>query len=72
MPKQRLKSNAKNGQSVKARADESTGKRKKELDKISKTDKANYKKAPKRIKQKIKKYYSEKTTSREDNKGRYI
>ncbi len=74
MAKQRLKSNSKYGQKVKARANESTGKRKKELDKIAKVDHDNYEKAPKKIKQKIKKYYSTKETTRkrEKNKGKYI
>ena len=72
--KQRLKSTSKGGQSVKSRANESKGKRKKELTKIEKTDKANYQKAPKRIKKKIKAEYTKgkKKTTRENNKGKYI
>ena len=45
-PARRLKSTSKGGQSLKSRANESKGKRKKELDKLSKVDKANYKNAP--------------------------
>ena len=70
----RLKSTSKGGQSLKSRANESKGSRKKELDKLSKVDKANYKKAPAKVKAKIKKDYktgSKKKTAVK-NKGKYI
>ncbi len=72
--KTRLKSSSKGGQSVKARANESKGKRKKELDKISATDIANFKKAPPEIQRKIKEAYERerKKKTKEKNKGRYI
>jgi len=73
MPR-RLKSNSKDGQSLKSRADESKGKRKKELDKLSKVDKANYKKAPEYIQQEIKSSYKKnrKTKRKVKNSGEYI
>jgi len=70
----RLKSTSKGGQSVKSRANESKGKRKKELTKIEKVDKANYKKAPAKVKKKIKAEYAagKKKKTRTKNKGKYI
>lgn len=70
----RLKSTSKGGQSLASRAKESTGKRKKELEKLSKVDKANYKKAPAKVKDKIKKSYTEgkKKKTKTKNNGRYI
>jgi len=72
--KKRLKSTSKDGQSVQSRANESKGKRKKELEKISKTDKANYKKAPAKVKAKIKKEYEtgKKKKTKTKNAGKYI
>lgn len=69
----RLKSTSKGGQSLKARANESKGKRKAELNKISKTDKANYAKAPKSVQAEIKAKYRKGTgKAKEQNKGTYI
>lgn len=74
MPKKRLKSTSKGGQSLKSRANESKGKRKKELDKLSKVDKANYANAPASVKKKIKADYAKgkKKKTRTKNKGKYI
>lgn len=73
-PKARLKSTSKGGQSLAARAKESTGNRKAELSKLSKVDKANYKKAPASVKAKIKKSYEEgkKKKTKTKNRGKYI
>jgi len=62
------------GQSLKSRANESKGSRKKELDKLSKVDKANYKKAPKSVKQRIKRQYKSGAAkkTRTKNNGKYI
>jgi len=69
----RLKSTSKGGQSTKARADESKGSRKKELDKISRVDKADYAKAPSYVRKKIREDYAKGTgDSKEKNKGKYI
>ncbi len=68
----RLKSTSKGGQSVKARADESKGKRKAELEKISKTDKMDYSNAPKAVQKKIKEEYKKTTKTKVKNKGKYI
>jgi hypothetical protein len=72
--KKRLKSSSKGGQSLKARAKESKGKRKSELNRISDTDVANFKKAPLYIQQRIKEAYEKekKKKTRVKNKGRYI
>ncbi len=74
--KQRLKSTSKDGQSTQSRANESTGDRKKELEKISKTDKANFKKLkkkdPAKAKRIEKQYKNKKSRRREDNRGVYI
>lgn len=73
-PTNRLKSTSKGGQSIKSRANESKGKRKAELDKISKVDKENYAKAPSSVKKKIRDDYAKgknkKTKSK--NRGKYI
>ena len=68
----RLKSTSKMGQSLKSRADESQGNRKRELDRLSKVDKANYKKAPKAVKNKIKDSYKKDKKVRTKNIGKYI
>ncbi len=68
----RLKSTSKAGQSLKGRANESKGKRKAELDKLSKVDKANYASAPRSVKDKIKKDYSSASKARVKNNGKYI
>ncbi len=73
-PKRRLKSTSKGSQSVKSRANESKGKRKAELNKISRVDKANYAKAPASVQKKIKAEYAngKKKPTRTKNKGKYI
>lgn len=73
-PVRRLKSTSKGGQSLAKRASESKGKRKKELTKLSKVDKANFKKAPPAVKKKIKAEYvaGKKKKTRAKNRGRYI
>lgn len=70
----RLKSTSKGGQSLKSRADESKGKRKAELSKLSRVDKANYAKAPAAVKKKIKAEYTKgkKRKTQTKNKGKYI
>ncbi len=72
--KPRLKSTSKGGQSLKSRANESKGARKKELNKLSKVDKANYKKAPASVQKKIREDYAKgkKKKTRAKNKGKYI
>ena len=72
--KPRLKSTSKGGQSLKSRANESKGYRKKELDKLSKVDKSNYQKAPASVQKKIREDYSKgkKKKTRTKNKGKYI
>jgi len=70
----RLKSTSKGGQSLKSRANESKGKRKAELNKLSKVDKANDKKAPKSVQKKIKESYAEgsKRKTKTKNRGKFI
>ena len=73
MAKQRLKSTSKGGQSVKARANESKGARKKELNKIARVDHQDYENAPAYVRKKIRKEYANKKgKAREKNKGEYI
>ena len=73
-PAKRLKSTSKDGQSLKSRANESKGARKKELDKLSKVDKANYAKAPPSVQKKIREDYAKgkKKKTKTKNQGRYI
>ncbi len=73
-PAKRLKSTSKGGQSLKSRANESKGARKKELDKLSKVDKANYQKAPASVQAKIRADYAKgkKKKTKTKNKGKYI
>ena len=69
----RLKSTSKGGQSVKSRANESKGTRKRELDKISRVDKENYAKAPAYIRKEIRDEYARGTgKQKEKNKGKFI
>ena len=70
----RLKSTSKGGQSLKKRAAESRGSRKKELLKISKVDKANFAKLSPAMKKKIKaKMVKEgKKKTEVKNKGKFI
>ncbi len=72
--KKRLKSTSKDGQSLKARAKESKGKRKKELTKLSKVDHDNYMNAPDYIKAEIIEKYKlgKKKKTKTKNNGRYI
>lgn len=73
-PTRRLKSTSKGGQSLKGRANESKGARKKELDKLSKVDKANYAKAPASVQKRIRAEYKngKKKPTRTKNRGKYI
>lgn len=70
----RLKASSKGGQSLAKRAAESKGKRKKELSKLSKVDKANFKKAPKAVQEKIKAQFKKDKNkkTRVKNKGKFI
>jgi hypothetical protein len=70
----RLKSTSKGGQSLAARAKESKGKKKANLERLSKVDKANYAKAPAEVKEKIKASYKrgKKSKARIKNKGKLI
>ncbi|MBL4632155.1 MAG: hypothetical protein JKY14_13755 [Paraglaciecola sp.] len=72
--KKRLKSTSKGGQSLAARAKESKGKKKANLKRLSKVDKANYAKAPEEIQEKIKASYKrgKKSKARIKNKGKLI
>lgn len=69
----RLKSTSKYGQSLKSRAKESKGSRKKELMKMNKADKMDYAKAPKKVKKMIKNDYSKRISGiTTKNDGMYI
>lgn len=72
--KERLKASSKGGQSLKKRASESKGKKKAALTRLSKIDKANFKKAPKAVQEKIKAKFKrdKKKKSRIKNKGKLI
>jgi hypothetical protein len=62
------------GQNLQARKDESKGKRKAELAKIQRADKADYANAPQYIKNEIRESYKKRKRKeeREHNKGKYI
>ena len=68
----RRKSTSTYGQSLKSRADDSKGGRKKELNKLSKVDKENYAKAPKAVQARIKRDYSKASDARVKKRGKYI
>ena len=72
----RMKSTSKYGQSTGSRANESKGKRKAELKKISKVDKKNFKtlerKDPAKAKSIEQEYKNRSSMAKEDNKGKYI
>lgn len=70
----RLKSTSKGGQSLKARAAESSGSRKKELNKLSSVDKRNFANAPEAVKNKIRESYikGKKKKTHTKNNGKYI
>jgi len=72
----RLKSTSNYGQSTKRRANESTGKRKAELNKISKTDKKNFKtlerKDPAKAQHIKDEYKNKRGNTKEHNNGEYI
>ena len=73
-PAKRLKSTSKDGRSLKSRANDSKGARKKELDKLSNVDKENYKKAPASVQRKIREEYvkGKKKKTKAKNRGKYI
>jgi len=73
-PSQRLRSDSKGGQSLAARANESKGARKAELNKLSKVDKQNFANAPKAVQKKIVQDMRSKESRhvREDNSGMII
>jgi len=68
-----LKSTSKYGQSLKSRASESKGSRKKELNKLARVDSSNFKKAPKSVQKKIVEGYDKRPSGiTTKNNGRYI
>ena len=73
-PSRRLKASSKYGQSTQQRANESSGSRKAELEKISRVDKQNFKNAPKAVQKRIIRDERAKKSSRvrEDNSGMFI
>lgn len=70
----RLKSTSKGGQSLKARAADSKGARKKELNKLSSVDKRNFANAPEYIQNKIRESYvkGRKKKAHTKNHGKFI
>lgn len=73
-PSQRMQSDSKYGQSLAARANESKGARKAELNKLSRVDKQDFKMAPKAVQTRIVKDMRNKEARRvrEQNSGEII